>query len=100
MVIPRHSRMGTVNEFDEEGCYTVDSDTHGFAAAAWEPKGVKVTAFEEVTKLDNGISIYDKEPSATAAFRQVCENFPEIWQDTRPVRVPESEHMRILLKEG
>lgn len=98
--IPRHSCIGTVNKFDEKGCYAVDPDTHRFAAIAWEPKGLKVTESKAVTKLANGISIYGVELPALAALKKVYEKFPTIWQDIRPVRVSDSEHMEIPLKDG
>lgn len=99
VVIPRHSRIGTVHDYDEEGCYMIDSDSHGLAAA-WKPNGVRVSESEASIKLTNGITIYGEESSKTAALRKVCEAFPNIWRDSGPVCVPESERMRIPLKDG
>lgn len=78
IVIPKHSHMGTVNKFEEEGCYAVHPDAHRFAAIAWEPKEVKVTESEAVTKLSNDISIYSADSSALAALKKVCKDFPDI----------------------
>lgn len=82
MELPRHSRLGTLSEYEEEGCYQVDVDIHTLAIKTAKAMTIGHSQSKNPlrhleSKLVNGITIYGEEPTAEALGR-VAGSYPEL----------------------
>ena len=107
LIVQRHARLGMVNDLEEEGCYAVTSEDHGFAGLdtfSKDKMGFKPSTTDPDCSmvLPNGITIYGiKDSPQVAALEKVCNDFPDIWKDLgKTVNIPEDEHLQIPLMEG
>ncbi|SLM41263.1 probable transposable element [Lasallia pustulata] len=93
-ILPRHTRVGTVTEYEEEECYPVDVEDHSLAAK-YTPVEVDVSKPE--TKLANGVTIYG-DAETVAVLADVINVFPRTWSDSgNMVNITPEEHLSIPL---
>ncbi|SLM33512.1 reverse partial [Lasallia pustulata] len=93
-ILPRHTRVGTVTEYEEEECYPVDVEDHSLAAK-YTPVEVDVSKPE--TKLANGVTIYG-DAETVAVLADVINAFPRTWSDSGDmVNITPEEHLSIPL---
>ena len=116
--LPKHVKLGHVLEYEENGCYAVDSDHKDLATKPpkrrqrnWFKKalrGTMVTAAAFSAALmatpresvhPTGVTIHGT-PAATSAIANVVDQFPNLWKDTGQVDLPESESMDIPLVDN
>ena len=74
IIIFKHSRVKTINDYDEKNCYMIDSNFHEFAAA-WKLNEIKISKFETTIKFANGIIIYGKKKICHDHFKKNLRNF-------------------------
>ena len=116
ITIRRDSPLGTVGEYEVDGCFAahpdvtllagtgdIPTDTPSIrnvlaaAAAASVKEGMNDPTTPE-TRLENGITIYGDDPTD---FETIVNNYPSLWKDDGGVvDVPEHQWMEIPLVEN
>lgn len=78
IVLPKHTRLGVIDEIEEEGCYMIEEDSHGLAAR--KVPSIKMVQGQPATKLPmNGLTIYSSSDSPHfKQISQACTAFPEV----------------------
>ena len=105
IILPRHLRLGKVQEYEAAGCFQIDSSQAPLAAKppkkcktkSWVKRGFQgllglAAAFSATTLSGQetihatGATIYN-DVAATNAIANVVESFPNIWRDTGNARI-------------
>ena len=114
--IPMNTRLGTLMEYDADGCYQVDPEAHSVATTHHDSESdagrrrEAVPLLRAVTKddnnpsktemkLPNGITIYGS-PKDVQELAKVMDEIPELWIDKGQARIPEEEWMSIPLVDN
>ena len=116
ILLPKNVKLGHVMEYEENGCYSVDSDHQELAVKPpkrrnWFKKalrgamataaafGAAITSTPQEFVHPTGVTIHGT-PTATSSIANVVDQFPNLWKDTGQVNLPESESMDIPLVDN
>ena len=116
ITLPKHVKLGHVMEYEENGCYAIDSDHQELAVKPpkrrnWFKKalrgamataaafGAAIAPAPQEFVHPTGVTIHGT-PATTAAIANVVDQFPNLWKDTGQVNLPESESMDIPLVDN
>lgn len=93
IVLPKHTRLGVIDEIEEEGYYMIEEDSHGLTTQ--KVPSIKMVQGQLATKLSNSLTIYGLFDSPQfKQLAQACMIFPQIWVDQeKTVSIPESEYL-------
>lgn len=110
-MIPASTKLGTLIEYDADGCYLVDSDARRTAGMAYD-KGYGLKRYTAVplvqastpdsdttpmeTKLPNRVTVYGSTRDMEELVKVVNE-LPDLWKDKGQAIVPEKDWMSIPL---
>ena len=99
--LPKNCKVGHLTDYDGEGIFHVDHANYPLAVRL--PKhssGPDQTLSLMEYSTESGITIYGNK-STREAILAVVNEFPHLWIDKREtVHVPETELMKIPLKDG
>ena len=115
VTLQKDTLLGTVVEYEVDGCLRAHPDIallaatsnipkknlirEVFAAAAETTIEESATAKTPETRLDKGVTIYGSEDPAD--FKAIVDEFPDLWTDNgSAVNVPEDQWMEIPLLEN
>ena len=121
--LPRNSKLGVIQEYEEEGCFlasdeeaplAANSGSHKPAPRNWFKSAMKagvaamaagVAAYQAIAKpnmpakeivTQAGITVYGESPVIQNQLATVAESYPQLWQDDgSTVRIPPDEWMPI-----
>lgn len=120
-ILPRHTRLGKVLEYEAAGCFQIDAKHTILAdkpprndrSKSWVKRAFQgllgtAAAFNAITAPNEtetvhvtGATIYGSTTAATQAISDVVEAFPNLWKDTGNVtNVPEDQYMEIPLVDN
>lgn len=105
--VKRNERLGTLQEFEEDGYFVMDSGVKNLDPDADQrelpPKlsaGItKPSNIEEII-TDDGIRVCSSNPIFAKRLTKLVEQFRECWVARDPIKVPKDERMTIPLVEG
>lgn len=124
--IARNEQLGTLTDYEEDGCYLASPEIRHLAAGSWTKRVLKIgvaalAAFQGITSTtspgskpatpttavpeirqehvtSSGITVYGTD-AAAQAITSVAEAFPSLWQDDgSTVCLPPEEWMPITLE--
>lgn len=112
VVLPRHVRLGTVVEYEANGCYQVSYKSASLAACGWRTSdrsqvSALATTAPATTKVDrnlehvlsNGVTIYGRSEEALRVLSAVVSDYEDVFTDTGgTIDIPEDQWMPIPLK--
>lgn len=71
IVLSKHTRLGVIDEIEEERCYIIKKDAHDLAARKVPP--IKMAQGQPATKLPNSLKIYGL--SYSLHFKQLSQAY-------------------------
>ena len=109
IILPRHTRLGTVVEYAADGCYQVSYKSTNLAACGWRNSDPhKVSAMDATTAIDhnlehilpNGVTVYGND-QAQSRIGAIVDEYNDVFIDTGvTIDIPEDQWMPIPLKPG
>lgn len=106
IVLPRHTRLGTVVDFAADGCYQVSYKSASLATCGWRTsdryEALNATVIDPQLEhvLPNGVTIYGGE-DAVSTLGSVVAEYEDVFIDTgATIDIPEEQWMPIHLLPG
>jgi len=97
--VPKGEKLGRITEWNEEGGYHIDPEDHGLAGLPPKILRPEPTEDDETAPLPNGVTV-NGSPDQQDALAALVTEFGRLFTDKgMTVRIPESSHMPIPLKD-
>ena len=116
VVIPRHTRLGRIVEYEADGCFLANPDLlrAGSKPTNWIKSSFRTllaaTAAYHISsgptsepeqRLQNGVTVYGDTPTTVTALTEVTNRYPRLWEDNGNIaNVPEDKWMEIPLLDN